>query len=274
MEREKREALYSQEDEIDLYELFLVLRNRYKLIVSVFVISVAVAVAASFLLPPVYEGSFVVRTSVISPSETEKLIAGLNGLVEEESLKELSVRLGIEEAAAENIVLIEAEAPREKEEHHVEVFIEVMDPLLIHGIKEGLLKYLNDNKFVRERIALKRESIEHLKEEILAKIKKIEKLSDDVIGHIEQGRIKDIGFNPIGLDKGIIDLRHQLKDLDNQLELLRGFEVAVEPVVPREPARPKKLVNVAVAGMGSLFIGVFLVFFMEWAGRNRETNKQ
>lgn len=270
MEEEKREALYAREDEIDLYELFLVLRKRYKLIAAVSIISVAAAAVLSFLLPPVYESSFIVRTSVISPAETEKLIAGLNGLVEEERFQELSERLGIEEAAAENIVSIEAEAPREKEEHHVEVVIEVLDPLLIHGLKEGLLKHLNNNKFVRERIALRRESIEHLKEEILAKINKIEKLSEDIIGHIEQGRIKDIGFNPIGLDKGVIDLRQKLKDLDNKLELLRGFEVAVEPVVPREPVRPRKMLNVAVAGVGSLFLGVFLAFFMEWAGRNRE----
>lgn len=56
---EHREPYYA-EDEIDLYELIQVLLKRKKLIIGVFLIAVIVAIAASYMMKPVYRVSAVV----------------------------------------------------------------------------------------------------------------------------------------------------------------------------------------------------------------------
>ena len=56
---EHREPYYA-EDEIDLYELIQVLLKRKKLIIGIFLIAVVVAIAASYMMKPVYRVSAVV----------------------------------------------------------------------------------------------------------------------------------------------------------------------------------------------------------------------
>lgn len=258
------------DDEIDLYDLILVLKRRYRIVLGLFLVAVLASGAASFLQPPVYESSLIVRTPLIFPAETEKLIKGLNGLLEEDNYTEFSKTLGIPEEAARGMVSLKAKSPHRQDEDYVEISLEVKDTGIIHTLNQGILHYLNETPYLKERLAIKRENLEHLKKEILDKIDKIEKLSAAVVDHIEKGRIKDIGFNPIGLDKGIIALRQQLKDLDDKLELLRGYEVAVEPIVSQKPVRPRKALNVAAAAAGSLFFGVFLALFVDWWERKRQ----
>lgn len=62
-EHHEREPYY--EDEIDLYQLIQVLLKRKKLIVSVFLVAVIVAIAASYVMKPVYRVS-----AVVAPGKT------------------------------------------------------------------------------------------------------------------------------------------------------------------------------------------------------------
>jgi len=66
-EHHEREPHY--EDEIDLYQLIQVLLKRKKLIVSVFLVAVIVAIAASYVMKPVYRVSAVVAPGQIYEQE-------------------------------------------------------------------------------------------------------------------------------------------------------------------------------------------------------------
>jgi uncharacterized protein involved in exopolysaccharide biosynthesis len=65
---EHREPYYT-EDEIDLYELIQVLLKRKKLIIGVFLIAVIVAIAASYMMKPVYRVSAVIEPGKIYEPE-------------------------------------------------------------------------------------------------------------------------------------------------------------------------------------------------------------
>ena len=66
-EHHEREPYY--EDEIDLYQLIQVLLKRKKLIVGVFLVAVIVAIAASYIMKPVYRVSAVVAPGRIYEQE-------------------------------------------------------------------------------------------------------------------------------------------------------------------------------------------------------------
>jgi hypothetical protein len=55
-----------------------------------------------------------------------------------------------------------------------------------------------------------------------------------------------------------------LKCLDTELHALRGYEVVMDTIVSEKPVRTEISFNLAVAGVGSLMLGVFPVFFLEW----------
>ncbi len=286
MEGQRREKSY--DDEIDLYELCLVFKRRAKLIVGVFALAVLATVVVSFLLPPVYRGSFVIRVPTIaegrsaemfnkelnaleplvSPDETEKLIKNLDRLREEEQGHELSEALGLDEKRIEGIVEIKADAPRNVK-NFVEVTVDVRSPALIKDLKTGIVRFLNENRYVRERISLKRESLLSLKEEIGNNISRVEAVRRLVTSRIRESERGELGFNPIEMDRDVLILKQALRDVDNEIKLLKGFEVVVEPVVPEKPVRPKKVLNVAIAGVLSLFIGFSAAFLADRLDRNR-----
>ncbi|MEJ2192897.1 MAG: Wzz/FepE/Etk N-terminal domain-containing protein [Nitrospirota bacterium] len=259
------------DDEIDIYEIFLVLKKRFRLILGVFLLGIALAAGVSFLQSPVYESDFLMRASVLSPSETVKIIDRLDGLLEEGDYEDVSSMLNVR---SRDVVSLRAEDSSKNEENWVDVTLDVRDPSLIRPLKDNVLRYLNENDYVRERVDLERESRLNLRSEILARLSKIENLSNEVINHIEKGRMKDVGFNPIGLDKGIIDLKQRLKDVENEIQLLKGFEAVTEPIMPDRPARPRKALNIAVGGTASLFVGIFLALVFEWLEGNRGRSRE
>ncbi len=266
------------DDEIDLYDLYLVVKKRARLIGIIFLLITVSAGVISFLLPPVYSGKMVIRLpnvyekTIITPSEAMAILNELDELREEGRFDELSKKLNIDNTRVSELVKISTSTPR-GEKKFIETTIDVHTPDLIMYIKDALLTYLNNNKYVKERIRLQRESMNHLKEEILKKINEIEGLKEYVVNEIKHGKVKDLGFNPINLDKEVINLKQRLKNIEKDITLLKGFEVVVEPNIPVKPSKPKKKLIVAVAGLTSLFFGIFLAFFMEWLEKNRRDSK-
>ncbi len=292
MEGQKREMLYSEE-EVDLYELCLVLKKRLGLIAGLFVTAVAAAVAVSLLLPPVYRGTFTVRVPMvsemqtgnvfneggarrvplISPKEAVKLIANLDRLREEEQLGRLSDMLGISSEKAASLVELTAHVPRDVRDF-VEVVMDVRSPSVIVDFKEAILRYLNGNRYVRERISLRRASLLSLREEIEGEMAEVEAMKRLVGDQIRRDGKRELGFNPIEMDREVIVFKQMLRHVETEIKLLRGFETVVEPVVSDRPVRPKKVLYAAIAGVSSIFFGVLAAFFMEWLDRNRRGRRE
>lgn len=274
MDEKKNQITLIDEDEIDLYDLYLVLKKRARLIVIIFLTITIISGVISFLLPPVYSGKVVIRLPrvyekvIITPSETKAILNELDELREEGRFNELSKKLNIDNAKVSELAELSANAPRGEHEF-IEATIDVYDPDLIMDIKDALITYLNSNNYVKERVGLQKESLNHLKEEILKKINEIEALKEYIVNEIKHGKVKDFGFNPLNLDKEVINLKQRLKNIEKDITLLKGFEVVVEPTIPVKPSKPKKKLIIAVAGFTSLFFGIFLAFFMEWLERNR-----
>ena len=287
MEGQKREKFYSEE-EIDLYELCLILKKRFRLIAGVFISAVLVTAVISFLLPPVYRGSFIIRVPMIAenqtgslfneelsarvplinPKEAVNLIENLDRLRNEEQIRKLSDALGIRDGELDALVELTANAPRDVKDS-IEVVIDVSSPVLINDFKDGILRYLNENQYAKKRISLRRASLLSLREEIKNNISEAESVKKLVNNQIKEGKTKELGFNPIEMDKEVMIFKQMLRNVENEIKLLKGFEIVVEPVISDKSVRPKKVLSVAIVGILSLFLGVFLVFLLEWLDRNR-----
>jgi len=287
MEGQTQEMHYTEE-EIDLYDLCLILKKRLGLIAGVFTSVVLVTAVVSFLLPPVYRGTFTVRVPMVSdiqtqnvfkgesnqlvpmvkPKEAVSLISNIDRLREEEQFKQLSDALGISNEKAAELVELTANAPRDVKEF-IEVVVDVRSPSAIGDFRDAIVRYLNENRYVRERIALRRASLLSLKAEIENNLSEVEAMKRLVSDQIRTERKKDIGFNPIEMEKEVIVFKQILRSIDDEVKLLKGFEVVVEPVISDRPVSPDKALNVTVAAVSSLFLGIVLAFFMEWLQRNR-----
>ncbi len=283
MEGQKRDNFYL-EDEVDLYELCLIVKKRFKLIAGGVISAVLITVVISFLLPPVYRGSFIIRVPMISepqafneglntqvplinPKEAVNLIGNLDRLRKDGQIKKLSDALGISDEKIGALVELTANAPRDVKDS-IEVVIDSTSPVLINDFKDGVLGFLNENQYAKKRISLRRASLLSLREEIKNNISEVEAVRKLVRNQIREDKTKELGFNPIEMDKDVIIFKQTLRNVENEIELQKGFEIVVEPVISDKPVRPKKALNVAIAGISFLFIGILLAFLKEWAEKH------
>jgi len=277
-------VIYYQEDEIDLYELFLILKRRWKIILLITGLFIIAGILYILLAKPIYTTSFIVKLPSIpagnkeiilsSPEETKLIIDNLTDLIREKRYKKISKLLDIPDKTIMYISSVKANSVK-KNERIIKITLDVYDPSYITPLTEKLINYMNNNKFVKERMALKKEEILYSLNELNQKISEIQSIKDEILRKLKRGDITDLGFNPLDMDEKIIKLKNTITSLKNQLKLLKGYEIAVEPVIPTKPAKPKKKITMVVAGTTGLFLGIFLAFFMEWienAKKRRNTN--
>jgi len=290
MEGQKREKFYTEEG-VDLYELCLIFRKRFNLIAGIVISAVLVTVVVSFLLPPVYKGSFVVRVPMISenltksifnvqlnkqvplinPKETVELISSLDRLIKEKQTEKLSGALGVNAGKIDSLVGVTAKVPKDVK-NFVEIVVYVKSPAHISEFKDSIIGFLNENQYAKERISMRRATLLSLGDEIRNNIYEAETVKELINNQIKENKTMELGFNPLEMDREIIIFKQILRNIENEVKLLNGFEVVIEPVISDKPVRPKKALNVAVAGTLSLFLGVFMAFFVEWLNKNRRVS--
>jgi LPS O-antigen subunit length determinant protein (WzzB/FepE family) len=104
------------------------------------------------------------------------------------------------------------------------------------------------------------------------RIKALEGMRDIVSKLIKKG--KDIYFDPSQIDQTISSFHNRLVDLRYRLDILRGFEISVEPKIPEKPSKPKPALIVAVSLISGLFLGIFIALFTEWLQTARSHHTQ
>jgi LPS O-antigen subunit length determinant protein (WzzB/FepE family) len=269
MENRKEPCIY--EDEIDLYELWLKLKKRWKVIVKTVAIFLFIALAYIITAKPVYKSSFLIKTYPlalekgvfypINPAEVSKTIENLKFYLKEKRYSELAKLLN----AKENIVFSLEDLksnPLRGSQDILEVTLEVYNPKVIQIFTKHLIKYLN-KQLSKILISYKVALTEKLK--TLSNI--LQQLKQEKYKFLSE-KVSDIkGLAEI--DANIIQLEKEIASLKAQLKQLKAIELVTPPVIPKKPYKPKKVLILAVATVSSLFIGTFIALFLDWLDEAR-----
>ncbi len=259
---------YYDEDEIDLYELWLTLKKRKLYIFAITLLFVLIALAFAFISPKIYksEAGFLSEMTDSSgsvdssiPFLLKKEIDTLNSLLKERRLAELSHKLKVKEDIINQVVNLEANIPRNNK-NLVLLTVETKDPNIIPEITNKILAYLNNTEFIKDKIEIEKEKL--LKE--ITSIKKNIDILKNLQKKVLQNPTQYKDVNPYDIAKTIVELESNLIESQTRLARLRGVELAITPVIPQKPYKPKAKLILAVALVSGLFLGIFLAFFAEW----------
>jgi len=258
MEQQNRE--YNDNDEINLYDLWKVIAKRKKLIIGLFIVIVVSTAIGSFLMPDIYRGKAVL---FIIPSEeiTAKEIIDLIGKVDREK------RLSIVPKSYPNVKDLKFNNIKDSNNK----ILVTIDAKKIDDIPRALsevIDYLNNMDIIKSKIS---------RSKAIA-LKQIEELSDliktspDLLSTSDKlfkaGKLSTMGFNPIDINKKVIEAKIELLGIEQLLSRLNkgGIEIAVQLYISNKRVSPKILLNVVAAGILSLLLGVFLAIFIEYIG--------
>ncbi len=269
--------------DIEIYEIFRILRKRIKLIIILIILSLCLAAVFNFAATSEYEGSFVVKIvkipqmantanlPTITNFEIERLVLGLNDLINQNNNKELSAKLNLPEERSKAITKLICTTPRGADEF-VEITIDVCDYSIIAEVKNAILNYLNrEVLFNNTRMKLLRDYLLQDQVRLQEKINELDKLSRFLLTRIKKGDVKYLGFNPLLLEQSISEFNQRQIVIKDQLRVMDGLQIAMDSTVVKK-VKPKMTLNFIIAGFGALFIGIILSLMIEGSKNKSSEN--
>jgi len=136
-------------------------------------------------------------------------------------------------------------ANAEEEKENLEAKVDALQKILPYQQDPGTQFALFDTK---EKLANKKQEIENL----YLTINSLRKSKEDLMIQINS------------LKENIENLNAQINALKASLDDIKPTQVIKSPTVSGEPIKPRPLLNIVIAAVLGLFVGVFLAFFQEW----------
>ncbi len=261
------------EDEIDLYELWLILKKRWKYVFGTTLLFIIAAVIYIFAATPIYKIDFSVKLPIdplkekliLSAQETKVYLNNLNSLIENHEYGELSKKLKLDKKLLKHLVKVNANTQRGDTSFvSISVDYKDKDPKFENSIANAILNYLNSNPLLQEKIKLEKDTLLQNIQQTQKKLEELSKLRQLIIKRLKNSRGNIIGFNVVDIENLIYVLEISLDDYKSKLKELKGYTILTSPSIPTKPYKPKKALILAVASVSGLFLGIFIAFFVEW----------
>lgn len=225
------------DDEIDLYELFLVLKKRFKYIVTVFIIGVFIGGVVAFTSPKIYQAR---ATLWVDSFLMKNMLEDLKSNLLNDGSK-LSFIIPLQDRRSPEVNNLSLSILNSAE-FQKKVLNKVRQA---HGLAKAISFEASLDKKTRSIVLISEQKDSKLAEDILQTAieefrKELEKAS---LAYLEV-----LGSEKINTDKS------------------KNFVIYVieNPNSSEIPVKPKKKLILAVSAVSSLFLGIFIAFLVEW----------
>jgi capsular polysaccharide biosynthesis protein len=265
-----------QEEEIDLREYINVLLKRKNVIILIFLIAVITAAIVSYSIispSPIYKSSVtfsmaqVNDQAIININESLEIMKStvlLNKVINRMDLEidngQLKPQIEVKNIKGTNFIEISVldnspEKAKNLAENITEVFID-----------QNQGKYLEKRKLVEDRLKALEEQIVELEkniEEINKAKEKIAASKELSVGE-RQFQISLLLNSLVAERKLYNDLSNRANSLEASLKDCEDFKIINYTQLTITPPETNKKLNIAIAGVLGLFIGIFVAFFLEF----------
>ena len=286
--KEAEKNYVSDDDEIDIYELGMVLARRWKLILGIFIAALIISAAVSlFLLKPVYKSSMLIKSNnanqnIKTYQEFQILtqyINDINSNLSSGNYALISKQFGIPVNSVKHLNSLSVR--QVKNSGLISVTIYVHKTKGFKSTAKGILKGINDSKYFTALSLKNKKYLLYKKALLIKELDKMNYIMDNlnmlVKGTGENGKLLSIYVHPKSflLEVGALKTEIYKVDYDLKHRLYLPFSLVSEPLAPRVPFKPNKKLIVVVSGISALFFGIFLAFFIEFIekNKNRHNNK-
>lgn len=262
MDQQEKQFKY---DEIDLMDYVKVILKRKRMILIVSLIAIIVAGVFSWSSPKVYKidttleiGRIGIRAIEAPKQVAEKINDRVYGWIS---------GIKINNPANTNLIKIEA-ISREPQE----------TKKILEDINELILADHNNNKINAQKNLLENDierlkttigSLEEEKTNLKAQIEILQKIPPEEQTPASQFVLFSTRGELEEKKQDIEDLYLQINSLQRLLEDIQLTKIIKIPIISERLVKPRLLLNIVVAAVLGIFIGLFLAFFQEWWKKNK-----
>jgi len=276
-----------QEEEIDLREYIHVLLKRKGIIILIFLIAVITAALGSyFALSPVYQSSTVFSIALIDNRPPTTIVAQAENNVPiikiYEALEVITSNLILDEVIKRNNLDISSDQLRTWVEvenlentNFIKISVKADSPEKAKELAENIVKvfieknrnkYTDKIKMIERRIKILEKEIATLEKNIRETentIKKITASKDlsESERYFQTSLLSSSSSNERNLYNNSIC---QINTLQERLNNCQDFGIINYAQLPAAPINPNKKLNILIAGVLGLLVGIFVAFFLEF----------
>ena len=272
-----------QEEEIDLREYINVLLKRKSIIILIFLIAVITAAIISyFILTPIYQSlvSFQVNTELTKQpyyypsSSTNPYISDILILLTSDSiLREAAERINLSYDFTK--IKEKVEATNIKDTNIITLTVEYGNPKLARDFADSIIGiFMEKNQFIydekrkiaEENLKIYEEQLGDIEKNIIEIDKtKLKIVNSKDIPDVEKHFQTSLLLNSMVTERNTRNfLISKISSIKEDLMNFKGFKIIDSASEPTVPIKPRKELNIIIAGVLGLFIGIFVAFFLEF----------
>jgi len=264
-----------REDEINLYDYWKVIVKRKSLIIGLFLVAVLASAIISFLTSKIYRGEVILKLpakeltskeltskELTSKELTSKELLSIIGKIDAEKVKNFLPK------THRLITSIKLDALKDSTDK-LRLVIEAKNTDDISSAMTEFVGYLNNFPLINRSVEEERQRLLIQSEELSKVIKDSEEFAEIRKKLLREGKLILLGFNPVEISKRMSDLKIEKLGVEQSLQRPKSVEIIEKPYILKNPVKPSIKKNIALAGTISLFIGIFLAFFMEYIEKMR-----
>jgi len=157
----------------------------------------------------------------------------------------------------------------------LQLITEAKNKDVISSAMTEFVGYLNNFPLINRSVEEERQRLLKQSEELSKVIEQSNKLAETYEKLLKAGKYVPmgfnlVGFNPVDVRKKISDMKIEKFIIDQTLNRPKGVEMIENPYILKNPVKPSIKKNIALAGITSLFAGIFLAFFAEYVEKIRK----
>jgi len=270
------------EEEIDLREYINVLLKRKGIIILIFLIAVITAAIISyFALTPIYQSSvsFQVNTELTkqqyypTPS-TNPYISDILILLSSDSiLREAAGRINL--SYDFNEMKRKIKSTNIKDTNIITLTVEEENPKLARDLADSIIGifmeknqsiYDEKRKIAEEDLRIYVEQLDDIEKNIIEIEKtKLKIANSQDISDVEKHLQTSLLLNSLATERNSYNfLISKISSIKEDLMNYKGFKIIDSASEPTAPIKPNKKLNILIAGVLGLFVGIFVAFFLEF----------
>ena len=268
-----------QEEKIDLRDYINVLLKRKSIIILIFLIAIIAAVMVSyFAISPIYQSSIVFGVAKIDGRAVINITESLEIMKSSVLLDEVINRMDLEINAGQ--LKSQIEVKNLKGTNFIEISVVDNSPEKAKNLAENITEVFikqNQGKY-REKVKLVADRLKILESQIAEFEKNIEEIKKTIkeiavskeLSEGERQFQTSLLLSSSVTERELYNtLTDQANSLKASLKSYEDFKIINNAQIPVSPIKPNKKLNILIAGVLGLFVGIFAAFFLEFLQKGK-----
>jgi len=256
----------NRNNEIDLVELLLkgviIIRDNFWTIVLFFVIGCALGATYFMTAQKQYLSKMIISSNILTNTYAKVLFDNVNDHLRDHDYKIVADALQITEDQTRQVVsleietLIKTEGNSTKDSDRYLITAHVYDKQVLPNLQQGVIKYLENNEFVKVRVKQQRNFLKQMLSSIDQELKELQQFKADLYnGKFFSSAKGNVMFDPTVVNSKVIELTQKKVEYENGLELSNSVQT-IEGFTPFKRVDKPRLATSLIAGS---IIGLFAV---------------